>query len=473
MNSSFKKKNKPNKYLRLSALVSLTSFLFLASPLKVKAQPRRIAIFINGYQDCCSSGITDTKNAFSEMGIDWFDNPWDSVYPISDRQEQINPGEVTTVGSERFRTQMTQYLSSLPEGTEIFLIGHSFGGDSILHFLDNYQNYRTGGKGAVKIRLAAVIDPVGYAGTRANAVSNTVGSNVEYFFNRWQTNNAPPVDFINNGGRIANCQAEVCDEKEHSTARNSDGTARKVNCGKLEVGCEGAKWITQGINSRYDPGRKNEPRRHNDMPTDDFIEAQIIDVVKGLVATARKTSSANQFIDTIDIPISQLNNPGSFDARFRAIHNWAAKNGYAAGFPNFHQADYGQGVVYGTVLPKLGTVDVRDISAAELGNPPNNEARFRAIHNWAAKNGYAAGFPNFHQADYGQGVVYGTTLLKLGTVDVRDISAAELGNPSNNEERFRAVNDWAIRNGYAAGFPNFHQANYGNGVVYGTILIKK
>ena len=63
--------------------------------------------------------------------------------------------------------------------------------------------------------------------------------------------------------------------------------------------------------------------------------------------------------------------------------------------------------------------------------------------------------------------------LKKETIHVRDVSAAELGNPSNIPERFRAINDWAGRNGYAAAFPNFHEANHGQGVVYGSILIKK
>jgi hypothetical protein len=38
--------------------------------------------------------------------------------------------------------------------------------------------------------------------------------------------------------------------------------------------------------------------------------------------------------------------------------------------------------------------------------------------------------------------------------------------------RFRATNDWCVRNGYFAGFPNFHQADYGSGLVYGTFLFK-
>ena len=54
--------------------------------------------------------------------------------------------------------------------------------------------------------------------------------------------------------------------------------------------------------------------------------------------------------------------------------------------------------------------------AGELGNPPRHDvgARFRAINDWAGTNGYFAGYPNFHEADYGQGTVYGTILLKSG-----------------------------------------------------------
>ena len=164
--------------------------------------------------------------------------------------------------------------------------------------------------------------------------------------------------------------------------------------------------------------------------------------------------------------------PSIDQARFSSVHDWATKNGYAGGFPNFHQADYGNGVVYGAILIKIDSADQHDISIAELGNPDGAEARFSSVHDWATKNGYAGGFPNFHQADYGNGVVYGAILIKIDSADQHDISIAELGNPDSVEARFRSVHDWATKNGYAGGFPNFHQADYGNGVVYGAILIK-
>ncbi|MBD2078674.1 hypothetical protein [Leptolyngbya sp. FACHB-17] len=161
----------------------------------------------------------------------------------------------------------------------------------------------------------------------------------------------------------------------------------------------------------------------------------------------------------------------SFDARFRAVNDWASKHSYVSAFPNFHQANSGSGLVYGGVLLNSGTAVLRDVPVAELGNPSTDEERFRAVNDWAARNGYVAGFPNFHQADNGQGVVFGVVLLNSGTAVVRDVPMAELGNPQTNEDRFRAVNDWAIRQGYAAAFPNFHQADHGQGVVFGVVLL--
>ncbi len=106
---------------------------------------------------------------------------------------------------------------------------------------------------------------------------------------------------------------------------------------------------------------------------------------------------------------------------------------------------------------------------------PTFDQRFRAINDWAVSNGYKAGFPTCHSANYndGRGRVYGNILLPAHVVDWRDVFASEQGNPQNLRERLTGAHDYAVRNGYLHGYPNFHQANYGQGVVYGTFLIKK
>lgn len=162
--------------------------------------------------------------------------------------------------------------------------------------------------------------------------------------------------------------------------------------------------------------------------------------------------------------------------RFRETNDYAWAHRFLSGFPNFHEADYGLGPVYGTMLLGSDVAEWRDIPARELGdpNPEDFGARFRATNDWAGRHGYLSGYPNFHHANYGAGTVYGTILVKQGGAEWRDIPASELGNPNPLDigARFRATNDWATRNGFAAGFPNFHEANYGNGTVYGTILFR-
>lgn len=162
-----------------------------------------------------------------------------------------------------------------------------------------------------------------------------------------------------------------------------------------------------------------------------------------------------------------------FKERFQALHNYAMRQGYAAIFPNCHNADYGNGMVVGSIILDRDIVEWRDIPASQLGNPNSIERHFTAVHDYAVRNGFEAGLPNFHQADYGQGRVYGTYLIKKGAAEHRDILVAELGKPKTPEDRFKAVYGYAIRNGFEAGFPNFHHANYGHGEVYGTFLLRK
>lgn len=159
-------------------------------------------------------------------------------------------------------------------------------------------------------------------------------------------------------------------------------------------------------------------------------------------------------------------------ARFRKVHDFAVEEGFVGAFPNFHQAEYDVGVVFGSTLLKPGFAIWRDVPASTLGNPDSPEARISAVYDYAVANGFVGGFPNFHQADYGQGVVYGTILLKPGCAIWQDVSASTLGNSDSSEARFIAVHNYAVANGFIGGFPNFHQADYGQGVVYGCLLIK-
>ena len=166
----------------------------------------------------------------------------------------------------------------------------------------------------------------------------------------------------------------------------------------------------------------------------------------------------------------------SDDQRFREVQRYADIHGFLGGFPNFHEADYGNGVVFGTILLRGSEAEWRDVLRDEyqVFHIEDVPALFRAANDYAAGQGYDAAFPNCEQADHGQGVVYGTILLKPGTTEWRDVPRTELGvyHIEDVPAMMRAANDYAAREGFAAGFPTFHQADHGQGVVCGIVLLK-
>jgi Lamin Tail Domain len=164
------------------------------------------------------------------------------------------------------------------------------------------------------------------------------------------------------------------------------------------------------------------------------------------------------------------------DRRFREVQRYAGVYGFLGGFPNFHEADYGDSVVYGTILLRDTEAEWRDVPRSEYQvlHVEDVPAMFRAANDYAAREGYDAAFPNCEQADHSQGVVYGTILMKPGTTERRDVLRGELGDPQPDDvpAMMRAANDYSAREGFAAAFPTFNQASYGAGVVYGIVLLK-
>lgn len=161
-----------------------------------------------------------------------------------------------------------------------------------------------------------------------------------------------------------------------------------------------------------------------------------------------------------------------FMSQLRCANKYASEHNFLGAYPNFHHA-YKPALVFGTIFINKYAGEWKDIKANDIGNPATPDARFRAVNDYAAKNGFLGALPNFFEADYGQGKVYGTIFIKKDAGEWRDIKASELGNPQTMEERFRAINDYATRNGFLSGFPNFHEANNGQGTVYGAVLLKR
>ena len=83
------------------------------------------------------------------------------------------------------------------------------------------------------------------------------------------------------------------------------------------------------------------------------------------------------------------------------------------------------------------------------------DRRFRLVNAYAEAAGYFAGFPNFHEADYGQGVVGGVHLLRDTVTEFRDVPRDTHGvyHIEDVPGLFRGAADYAAAHGYPAAFP--------------------
>jgi hypothetical protein len=160
---------------------------------------------------------------------------------------------------------------------------------------------------------------------------------------------------------------------------------------------------------------------------------------------------------------------------FRAVSDWVAQNSatYAAGFPTDDRLVFWEPSLFTSdvILLRRGLAQFRDVSVAE--QPATDcRTRFTAAHDWADRNGFQHGFPNFHSATKRTGQVYGTLLIPRDTARFIDMPCDDLGLPDPPFKVPMATwlagaDRWAQANGYAAGLPTGHSADYGRGHVCG------
>ncbi len=235
----------------------------------VYPDPMKIAIFVNGNTDGSAWGMTEVQKTFCNLGITQYFTPWNSVSMISGSVSENQSAKVTVGATQNFINQMTTYFNSLPTGSEVYLIGHSFGGDSIYRFLNQWKRNK------LIIKFVAVLDAVKAGGYRSH---HQIPNRVEYFFNRWQENFAWPTDYWSTGK--VSCKAvEQCDQEKQKYSRYADGSVRRRECSVGEFGCKGTGIKFQGINSSYKKGTKMTRLHHGYVPRDPYIQQQIIDIV--------------------------------------------------------------------------------------------------------------------------------------------------------------------------------------------------
>ena len=106
-----------------------------------------------------------------------------------------------------------------------------------------------------------------------------------------------------------------------------------------------------------------------------------------------------------------------------AATRWTAGHSFKAALPTSEMQNYndGRGVVYGMLIfHNDSLIDFKDVSSAQLpgasqvrdyGVCDDAGATWAAVHFWAYQRNYPAGFRDFEHTDYGQGQVYGSLLV--------------------------------------------------------------
>lgn len=255
-----------------------------------------LIVFVNGSGDCCAEYMNEVRERVKRGNTVWATSY--ANFKNGSTTRKVPVVNLSTNADALFIKEAAQVINSQPASRPIILIGHSYGGDSILKVLPFITR---------RIQLVAVIDPVGTGGFRRVATSRVVPPNVDYFINRWQENgltgqNVVPFD-SRIGGEIL-CQAtKDCDQTAQNLARNEDGSENRIECGWEEVTCPGFQAPIPGIR-RGRKGTKAQRMEHNSMPQDAYIQKTLGDKITGVLASFKPESVASSPQNTSTAVIS-------------------------------------------------------------------------------------------------------------------------------------------------------------------------
>ena len=285
-----------------------TAISMISTVCNANAQSNRpYVILVNGNADCCTWSLLDGGNVpqnrvpnmqklLNIPNADFRMTAWDHFQSGGRQRQNIDAGVLgsySTSNDRDFINQASDFINNqLDPSRPLIIIAHSYGGDSVLKLAHRITR---------RIQFLGVIDPVGAGGFRTPIRNHGVPSNVDYFFNRWQenafaTDNIVPFD-SRGSGSINGCNARTCDQLEQSLARNVDGSEIRVSCESWEVTCAGYNPIPVSLGGSN--GTKATRLTHNPMPSDKYIEQQILDLFD-LVFASYTPPVANVLISSTD-----------------------------------------------------------------------------------------------------------------------------------------------------------------------------
>jgi hypothetical protein len=242
-----------------------------------------LIVFVNGSGDCCAKDMDKVREKVEQGNTVWTTSY--ANFRNGSTTRKVPVVNLSTNADALFIKEAAQEINSQPASRPIILIGHSYGGDSILKVLPFLTR---------RVQLVVVIDPVGTGGFRRVATSRVVPPNVDYFMNRWQENGLTEQNIVPFDSRISGqipCKAaKGCDQTAQNLARKEDGSENRVDCSWLETTCPGFQAPIPGIRKGR-KGTKAQRIEHNSMPEDLYIQKTVGDKISAVLASFRPPES--------------------------------------------------------------------------------------------------------------------------------------------------------------------------------------
>lgn len=262
---------------------------------------KNVAIFVEGNGNCCIKNMQIIRNYLRHKNFVIIDKSWRGwIHPEKAGGftiSELGKGDFVRFGLTRF-TRLAKY-------NNVYIFAHSWGADSVVRLI---QRSIDTSEQKLNIRLFAVIDPVGSGGVRRTFKYHVLPSSIKYFYNRWQTNKSTRYsqkfklligdiksfsdwgDFVPMDGSLVKgdmvCPVgTVCDQQARTYRRYADGKIKDRLCEWYEIGCRERRYSI--FPSRRHPGFVRQKVFHTDLPEDDLIQKELIDIVNELTKTER------------------------------------------------------------------------------------------------------------------------------------------------------------------------------------------
>ena len=139
--------------IALTVTLSISLEVGEVNPKKSSAEQniQPIAIIVNGQGDCCSDKMERVINELESINAKIIVAPWNSLRGGSEGNSSLDDA--------RFLREVADYVNNNVEPNQpVILIGHSFGGDSVLKVAPRINR---------RILFLGILDPVAALGRRS------------------------------------------------------------------------------------------------------------------------------------------------------------------------------------------------------------------------------------------------------------------------------------------------------------------